>query len=80
MILIDGIIYSLQRTGGITVLFNEIVSRLPRQEFEIVCYGGANFSGAKLVESRVAERYRDARVHGKYDVFHSTYYRLPSVS
>lgn len=80
LILIDGIIYSLQRTGGITVLFNEIVSRLPQQEFEIVCYGGAKFSGTKLVKSRLAERYRDARVHRKYDVFHSTYYRLPSVS
>lgn len=80
MILFDGIIYSLQRTGGITVLFNEIVSRLPRQQFEIVCYDGARFPDATLVKSRLAERYRDARVYGKYDLFHSTYYRLPSVS
>lgn len=77
MIVIDGIIYSLQRAGGITRLFNEIISRLPSQEFRVDYYVGAVDPGMPVMRPRFAERYRDARVYGSCEVFHSTYYRLP---
>ncbi len=68
MILFDGVIYNLQRGGGISVLFNELLSRLSVGTYEMI-----------VPESkRPLERYRDFEVKQPYDVFHSTYYRLPS--
>lgn len=82
MIGFDGIIFSLQSSGGISVLFQELISRLPVESYELVGY---RETPPPLVASdsyrfqppRLLERYRAARVGRKVDVFHSTYYRLP---
>ncbi|WP_046483508.1 glycosyltransferase family 4 protein [Pseudomonas veronii] len=68
MILFDGVIYNLQSSGGISVLFNELLSRLPVNSYDLVV--------PRL--KRPLERYRDFDVRQSYDIFHSTYYRLPS--
>ncbi len=67
MVLYDGIIYRLQRGGGISVLFNELISRLPKSEYSLVIPELKGWF----------ERYRDPRAGDGFDVFHSTYYRLP---
>ena len=45
MILIDGIVYSLQKTGGISVYFNELFSRANDYNFNIKLqlYNNNNF-------------------------------------
>lgn len=72
-ILYDGIIYSLQGSGGISVLFNELITRLPSNIYKMVCFD----NGA--LKPRFLERYRSFHAAAAYELFHSTYYRLPSV-
>jgi mannosyltransferase len=83
---IDGIIYSLQRYGGITVYFNELLKRMKdgaAGECQVVLYEGsaANVeflpAGAETRPIRVAERYRRCHVPAQAGLFHSSYYRLP---
>ena len=79
----DGIIFSLQRTGGISVLFSEIIARLPAESYRLVGFREAppDALGASRYESRaprMMERYRRADI-GAAALFHSTYYRLPRV-
>lgn len=90
-VIVDGIIYSLQRHGGITVYFNELLSRLvqTKEDTELFTFNPllpvvASLAGGKLknVKPRIFERYRpcDLTVAGSTGaVFHSSYYRLPSV-
>lgn len=68
MILYDGVIYRLQDGGGISVLFNELLSRLPVGSHSLVVPD----------LKRYLDRYRNFKVASKFDIFHSTYYRLPS--
>jgi mannosyltransferase len=82
MIVYDGIVFSLQRAGGITVLFRELFARLPRASYEIVGIESAapaavaGFPYRYQVPRRL-ERYRRARIGPECTLFHSTYYRLP---
>ena len=83
MILYDGIIASLQGTGGISILFSELIKRMPSTEYKVSIFddklrhklGGDD--ECILQSPRFLERYRDAIVPTEYDIFHSTYYRLP---
>lgn len=85
-VLIDGIIYSLQRHGGITVYFNELLQRATAQGISCstVVYNGASEHAAALpghVEARncrFGERYRRCPVPVGMSLFHSSYYRLPN--
>lgn len=73
----DGIISSLQKTGGISVYFRELIERMPSGSFEWA--GDALFDGvtdAKIFDDRLFERYRCAR-NPADSIFHSSYYRLP---
>lgn len=84
MLHFDGIVYSLQQMGGISVMFTEIISRLPRSAYELVGFResppqtlrGANY---RYERPRRFERYRASRSAGPAELFHSTYYRIPSV-
>ena len=88
MIFLDGIIYSIQQSGGISVYFSELVKRLnsDQQDINFSCYSNNNhffteynFSKiAKLYKTRILERYRNLKIDNKADVFHSSYYRLPT--
>ena len=85
MLILDGIIYSLQRHGGITVYFNELLRRISCQNYahHAVVYSDA-FDHANTLpyqlevrRSRIAERYRSCQVPKEANLFHSSYYRLP---
>ena len=86
MILIDGIVYSLQKTGGISVYFNELFSRANDYNFNIKLqlYNNNNFelnknNSKKIVNKklRYGERYRRCETSDSIRLFHSSYYRLP---
>jgi mannosyltransferase len=83
MILYDGIITSLQGTGGVSVLFSELIKRMSSTEYKVSIFDDKlrhNLGGGReciLQSPRFLERYRDAMVSTEYDIFHSTYYRLP---
>jgi mannosyltransferase len=88
MVIVDGIIFSLQRAGGISVYFRELIEALGRDKIETSVVleeslkqkisGGANVSLIRR-EARFLERYRDCRVPKNTSVYHSSYYRLPSL-
>jgi mannosyltransferase len=67
LIYFDGIIYKLQKGGGISILFDEIISRLPQSDYTL------------NVPERltIGQRYLDLSLNTNFKVFHSTYYRLP---
>lgn len=87
-ITIDGIIFSLQQQGGISVYFNKLLDYLTVQHKpatltlenptrqELVGYGGDVSVLSR--PARPLERFRTCRVLPGVSVFHSSYYRLPS--
>lgn len=93
---VDGIIFSLQQHGGVSVVFNEIVPRMADAglDFEVsleLPLKQEPFAARSAFRGRVATLRRTARVAERYrrcrglvdlaaPVFHSTYYRLPPVS
>jgi len=84
MILFDGIIYKLQSSGGVSVVFNELLSRLPRESYTLLGFKEEpplNLSSENYIyeSPRILERYRRALISHNFDLFHSTYYRLPAV-
>lgn len=84
-VLFDGIIYSLQKHGGITVYFNELLQRMGAHgiPFRTVIYAGSSDHATALPGNlemrrpRSAERFRRCQVPVDFGVFHSSYYRLP---
>jgi mannosyltransferase len=83
MIIFDGIVFNLQRTGGISVLFTEIIRRLPSESYRLVGFRDTPPPDLALSQyeartPRHVERYRRADFGMNASVFHSTYYRLPS--
>ncbi|HHQ4572115.1 TPA: glycosyltransferase family 4 protein [Aeromonas veronii] len=84
MIIYDGIIENLQQSGGVTVVFNELIKRLTDYSYCSYEFSSRIVSPQKnhILGSRFLERYRDAQlpnhILGKDVVFHSTYYRLPA--
>lgn len=85
MLIVDGIIYSLQRHGGITVYFNELLQWASDNGLlhRTLVYAGASNHVSALpgdvlkLKHRFAERYRPCPVPRDASVFHSSYYRLP---
>ncbi|MBV8502045.1 MAG: glycosyltransferase family 4 protein [Paucibacter sp.] len=88
MIHLDGIIFSLQSHGGISVYFRELLSRLATQQepslltLERPQRAELDKLPAKMREQRPAralERYRACRPPSavRASLFHSSYYRLP---
>jgi mannosyltransferase len=88
---IDGIIFSLQHHGGISVYFRELLSRFTSQHQVTLTLeqpvkrpvDAASMAGIRQVEhpARAYERLRKARALDieKPTVFHSTYYRRPEL-
>lgn len=70
MIYFDGVVYRLQSSGGISVLFDELMARLP---------SGSYFNDIPQLRNKFS-RYFDVRLKFSSEVFHSTYYRLPEGS
>lgn len=88
MVHIDGVVFSLQRHGGITVYFRELISELAdsgmpysislESPFKQDMDGLIEQVGAEVRKARILERYRAGRTHKQASVFHSSYYRLPA--
>ncbi|MEZ8805117.1 glycosyltransferase family 4 protein [Vibrio atlanticus] len=78
MIIYDGIVESIQRQGGVSVVFKELVSR--NFDFRYISYvDNSNISARdEKCRLRFFERYRDVCLRGSLNnsIFHSTYYRL----
>lgn len=86
---IDGVIFSLQRHGGISVYFRELAAYLqsqrepytlsietpPRQEVETLAGAAGRLD---LRPGRRLERIRRCRPVAGATLFHSSYYRLPA--
>lgn len=83
MLVYDGIAFSIQQSGGISVLFTELFSRLPVGSFEVAGFRESPTAGIggpfyRYEPPRFLERYRGARVKKPCELFHSTYYRVPA--
>lgn len=86
-ITIDGIIFSLQNFGGISVYFAELIRYLQQQneiDLRVDFFGRPNALGISDIKSsdnasfhgkRLLERYRKANCRNQKSVFHSSYYR-----
>lgn len=89
-IAIDGIIFSLQKFGGISVYFNELLLFLQskRESYQLFLEEPAfpYQVNTPLIDNlvfsrraRLFERYRPCRLSLSPTVFHSSYYRIPSI-
>lgn len=84
-IFLDGIVYSIQNFGGISVYFNELIRTLENEscKFQITTYNDKKQnplpSNSEVTENcRLLERYRNCKINSnEFDIFHSTYYRNP---
>jgi mannosyltransferase len=87
-IVLDGIIFSLQNYGGISVYFRELLSALAASDLDVDLNLDAPLlqdleelhSSVNLVsrQTRRLERFRACRTPGQQGIFHSSYYRTPS--
>lgn len=90
MLIIDGIIFSLQKQGGISVYFNQLIKFLEKQqEYADFLIEEPSLQDTRNIgellgvvrrPARLLERYRLCRISVEASVFHSSYYRLPSQS
>lgn len=88
LVALDGIIFSLQRHGGITVYFRELLAQVvasgiaARLTLDLpVIQDLTDLPGAQLAErrsARIGERFRHCRLPSGTRVFHSSYYRRPA--
>lgn len=88
MISIDGIIFSLQQHGGISVYFHRLLDHLKSQRVQTTLSLESPVRQKISVDdenvsvihnrARFIERYRPCRVQPGALVFHSSYYRQPS--
>ena len=86
-LLIDAIVFSLQRYGGISEYFHQLLRKLEKEgipasvllETPLKQPVGNSPSGLPFIDrrARFLERYRSCRLPAGHSVFHSSYYRLP---
>lgn len=86
-LLVDAIVFSIQRHGGISEYFHQLFKKLEDERIaaSVLFAGGANHralcpAGFSVIrhQPRVFERYRSCRVPAGGSVFHSSYYRRPN--
>lgn len=88
-LVLDGIIYSLQRQGGISVYFNELLIRVAQRGIaatltlecptvQTAVQAGKGSVRHLPIPARLLERFRDCRITAPA-IFHSSYYRRPSM-
>lgn len=86
MLCIDGIIYSLRPYGGINVYFDELLRCMEDSKIQVseIIYTNTskrlNYNNRKVEvrTPRLLERYRRCDISTEVNLFHSSYYRLPS--
>ena len=95
MIFFDNIIFSLQKSGGISVVWSELLKRLQLNNVSFKCIEYDSISNINRNQLNIASekiqirkksflsitRYLSPRIHYKYPfIFHSSYYRICSNS
>ena len=82
MVYLDGIIFSLQKYGGISTYFRELHNGLVKQNFRnklIIYEKDSNLlvknSNVELSNKRILERYRSLKDFPSNSIVHSSYYR-----
>lgn len=83
MIFLDGIIYNLQKHGGISVYFNTLLGELDKLNFVYTLISHGQPDKGPHVEfrpRRMLERYRSVKTPRNAKVFMSSYYRQPTDS
>lgn len=87
MVCLDGIIFSLQQTGGISVCFQELFKRVVARglDAEMLLFDkaaearvGGHSEYIRQYRRRFQERYRACEVQAGTSLFHSSYYRVPT--
>lgn len=78
-VVFDGIIYKLQRYGGASLLFNEIIHRMPSHLYSFVRYDSTDLVRDNIYNghNRIFEKYRRFVSPVDGEIYHSTCYRLP---
>lgn len=86
-ITLDGIIFSLQQAGGVSVYFRTLLKSLSVEKFDATLIIEEPLSqqlddyhekiSTISRKARRFERYRSCRLPEKKSIFHSSYYRLP---
>ncbi len=79
MIIYDGIIESIQRQGGVSVVFKELIIRSSNYQYMSYVDESMISESSKKYRLRFLERYRSVslkKINKKKYLFHSTYYRL----
>lgn len=89
-LIIDNIIFSLQKSGGISVLWYELLSRLIKENINLICLNyknnnlfarGLSFENVKVIDKQKSlflsiRRYLNLHLKMKEPfIFHSSYYR-----
>ncbi len=80
MLFLDGIIFSIQKYGGISTYFKELYDGLNKHKIEnkLIIYGkNSSFfeNNVEIKSKRILERYRNLKNIPKKSIFHSSYYR-----
>jgi mannosyltransferase len=88
-LIVDGIVFSLQSHGGISVYFRQLLFRLARDQiattltlYEPMAQSAPIVASGPVIRSRarLLERYRSCELPQGAGLFHSTYYRKPQDS
>ncbi len=90
MIALDGIIFSLQESGGISVYFSELIRNIPMNiPHQVYLFdptaairSGLDMENTNyhIIVSRHYERYLRCNISNQIKLFHSSYYRLPRLN
>lgn len=73
-IMLDSIIFELQRQGGISAYWHELSSRLKKSDVQI-CEISGSIKWLPAIARRTVPEFRDHPSTGKF-IFHSSYYRI----
>lgn len=89
-LVLDGIIFSLQAHGGISVYVRQLAARLARDRVSTIMTltwplmqsapTAAELFQLRYGRSRWLERYRQCKLPSEAALFHSSYYRKPSIA
>ena len=86
---LDGVVFDLQKSGGISIYFSELVTKLNKEKIphklidiqksnnKCLREYGINWKSKKVLIPRSISRYMDVNVSPECSIFHSSYYRLP---
>ncbi|WP_395616637.1 glycosyltransferase family 4 protein [Aquirufa sp.] len=83
MVVVDGIIFSLQKFGGISMYFKNVIKNIRHiddKKLKVIGYNNESQSDLidEILDRRVLEQYRDIdfKINNQSAILHSSYYRI----